>query len=398
MPQDLRWAEKFPELGSDPIPIDGYVTQEQFEKERDRIFRRVWLMVGRAEELPARGDYKIKRLDFAKTSIILFRGRDNEVRAFHNICSHRGNKVLAETGNETFGRSPASTMFCKFHGWVYDGAGKLINVPGEAKFGGCFDKADHGLASVHVGLWEGFIFINLASEPAQTLQESMLQIGEHLGGYPFHDMPHTHHYSLELDCNWKVAIDAFSEAYHVGVLHGRTLPGSFTGALERVQLMGDHRTSANHIDLATSSFTPLQEVSNSLAGVSLMAEKSTTMLPSTVNPDRSNDFGFEMSPLFPNTIIHITDGIWFTHEFWPLSRNRTLWQAKYHLRAPATNSELWAADHAQIITRNVWLEDGGTMEATQSAIESGAKTAFVLHDDEILIRHNFKVIEKYVAA
>ena len=398
MNEDLRWANAYPELGTEPLPIDSYLSQDQYELERDRVFKRAWLMIGRVEEIPARGDYKIKRLDVASTSIIVMRGRDNEIRAFHNICSHRGNKVLAEDGIDTYGNSRTATMYCKFHGWTYDATGALVHVPEENKFPGCFDRAQLGLTPVHAGVWEGFIFINLAEEPAQTLEESLAGLKDHLGGYPFGEMPYQHTYALDLKCNWKIAYDAFSEAYHVGILHGRTLPGSFTGALDRIQFFGDHRTSAAHIDLETSVFTPLQAISNAVGGNSLMAEKKVSMLPPGINPDRANDFGFEITPLFPNLIIHVTDGIWFTHEFWPVARDRTIWQAKYYLRQPMTNSQLWAADHAQIVTRNVWLEDTGTMEATQSAIESGAKKNFVLHDDEILIRHNYKVIEKYTHA
>jgi len=395
---NLRWADQYPELGIDPIPVDGFTSPEQYRLERDKVFKEAWLLVGREEELPAAGSYKIKRIDAAKASIILFRGRDGQVRGFHNVCSHRANKMLAERGEETFGRNPAATMFCAFHGWVYDGKGALVSVPQEEKFKGCLERDKAGLTSVHVGTWKGFLFVNLAKEPRQALEDNMREIGEHFGDYPFGEMTYQYSYSAVLDANWKVALDAFSEVYHLGILHSRTLPGSFADGLEDAKLLGDHRTFGLHLDLTNAKFTPLQEVSNSLATVSLMVAKSGTMLPPAINPKRSPSFGFEISPIFPNSIIHVADGLWFTHQFWPQGHNKVLWEGKYYVQKPETNSQLWAAHHAQTITRNVWLEDAGTIEATQEGLESGAKLTIILQDDEIMLRHSNHVIEKYIHA
>ncbi len=91
-------------------------------------------------------------------------------------------------------------------------------------------------------------------------------------------------------------------------------------------------------------------------------------------------------------------GIWFTHQFWPQGHDKVLWEGKYYVQQPQTYSQLWAAHHAQTITRNVWLEDAGTIEATQEGLLSGAKDTLILQDDEIMIRHNYHVIEKYIHA
>ncbi len=354
-------------------------------------------MVGRVDEIPKPGDYKVKRIAIAKASILLIRAKDGTVNGFHNVCSHRANKIIVETGNETFGNTRSGLVSCNFHGWVYDAHGQLIDVPQEERFYGCFSKETAGLTPVHTEIWEGFVFVNLAAQPATTLVEYLGDCGRHLAGYPFGDMTCQFTYSAELNCNWKVGLDAFSEAYHLGMLHGRSLPGSFSNSQEEVQLFGDHQTTALYLG-AAPSFTPMAALANSLASASLMMRHSASMLPPTINPDRRPEFGFEMTGVFPNTIVHVTEGIWFTHQFWPLAHDKTLWEGKYYVTPPQTNSQLWATLQAQTITRNIWLEDTSTMEQTQEGLESGAKPELVFQDDEVFLRHNHQVLQKYMAA
>ena len=128
-PTDLKWAAKFPDLGTGPIPVEPCISPEFYEEERKKVFLKSWLKVGRVEEIAKPGDYKVKKLAFAKTSVILMRGKDGQIRGFHNTCSHRGNKVIVETGEETFGRNKAAVVTCRFHGWVYDAKGDLVSVP-----------------------------------------------------------------------------------------------------------------------------------------------------------------------------------------------------------------------------------------------------------------------------
>jgi len=145
------FTDRFPELDFGEIPVAPYLSQEVFEQEVKKIFCRDWLCVGRVEEIPDPGDYKVKRLDFANTSVILMRGKDGAIQAFHNVCRHRGNKVITETGGEeTFGGNRAAVMSCRFHGWTYDAHGDLISVPQEEKFPACFDKSKNGLVPIHL--------------------------------------------------------------------------------------------------------------------------------------------------------------------------------------------------------------------------------------------------------
>ena len=144
------FLSRFPELGTGTIPVEPYLSREYYGKEIASIFLEDWLCVGREEEISKPGDYKVKRLDFAHTSVILIRGKDNKVRAFHNVCRHRGNKVITETGGEeTFGSSRAAVVSCRFHGWVYNAEGHLVDetaIDARNREHAAFAHGTHGLA------------------------------------------------------------------------------------------------------------------------------------------------------------------------------------------------------------------------------------------------------------
>jgi len=92
-----RWHDLYPELGTGPIAIEPYVSHEFFEKERALIFRKTWLIVGRIEQVPNPGDYMVKDLAVLGTSILIVRDKDGTLRAFHNMCAHRGNKLVPDS-------------------------------------------------------------------------------------------------------------------------------------------------------------------------------------------------------------------------------------------------------------------------------------------------------------
>ena len=118
-----RWHDFYPELGTGPIPVDYYVSREYFEREQALIFRKVWLIAGRIDQIPNPGDFFVKDLAVCKTSILIVRGKDGAIRAFHNMCTHRGNKLVPDTSGTCRG------MFtCKFHGCGYGPDGALRHI------------------------------------------------------------------------------------------------------------------------------------------------------------------------------------------------------------------------------------------------------------------------------
>ncbi|MBM3516934.1 MAG: aromatic ring-hydroxylating dioxygenase subunit alpha [Alphaproteobacteria bacterium] len=393
-----RWTQLYPELGQGPIPTEPYVSEEIYQREIELIFKKSWLRVARVEEVPEPGSYKVKRLHFANTAIIIVRAKDGVVRAFHNVCSHRGNTVVTETGDETFGHNKSAVLPCRFHGWVYGADGTLVSVPEEDRFYSCFERGHNGLTPVATDVWEGFVFINLDPRPLHTLAEFLGGYAGHFGGYPYAALTECYSYTTYLDCNWKIGHDSFSEAYHVTTIHAGSFPNVFSTGLADVQFFGPHRTCAVCLNL-TQAPTKVAVVAGSVHRGSLVQKAAERrMLPPSINPSGRHDFAFELSTLFPNLLLHVAEGIWFTHQFWPIARNRTIWEGKYYVRAAQTNSQRWALEYAQVLQRNAWLEDTQTMENTQKALESGAKRYLNLQDEEILIRHNAHVLADRLAA
>lgn len=149
---------RHPELGTGPVPTDIYWQPEFYTRELEAIFKRAWLCVGRVEQAAKPGDFFQKKLPTFDLSVIVARGKDNKLRAFQNVCQHRGNHVELRDHGHCVG------FTCPFHGWTYGLDGKLVGVPDPKAFFD-LDKSKLRLHQLALDVWEGFVFINLAAEP-----------------------------------------------------------------------------------------------------------------------------------------------------------------------------------------------------------------------------------------
>src|SRR5262245_13477926 len=165
-PAEGSWTKHYPELGTGLVSYEDSISPDFFELECEGIFRRAWLNVGRVEQLPRVGSYYTKELAVAHTSVVVVRGSDGEVRAFHNMCRHRGNKLVWDETPRDETSGMCRQFMCKYHGWRYGLDGHLDFILGEEEFFD-IDKSQFPLLAVHCEVWEGFIFVNLAEEPAQ---------------------------------------------------------------------------------------------------------------------------------------------------------------------------------------------------------------------------------------
>ncbi len=154
------------------------------------------------------------------TSVIIVRDNDGGVRGFHNICRHRGNKLVWNDfpGEETSGACRQFT--CKYHGWRYGLDGSLTFVQQESEFFD-LDKSSFGLAPVQTEVWEGFIFVNLDPDNTTSVREYLGGLAAGIEGYPFGEMTQVYKYRANVGSNWKLFIDAFAEFYHAPVLHAK---------------------------------------------------------------------------------------------------------------------------------------------------------------------------------
>ena len=391
-----HWCREHPELGNDRIPVRPLYDPQQFELERDRVFRRTWLHVAREQELPGPGDYLVKEIAVLGASLLLIRGEDGVVRGFHNVCSHRVNKLVWEPcGNAGRGFS------CKFHAWTYDLQGRLVFLPDAEMFPG-LDRAEHGLTEVHTALWEGFVFVNFAATPEQSLEAFLGRTGAALQGYPFGEMTEAYRYEAIIDCNWKVGIDAFSEGYHAPYLHGLTFEDSLTGPLNPDCHLLDVRLDERHrhaVIYANPEYqpSPVGALAYGLGGASVAKRaRDLDTLPPGVNPSRSAHWAFNIDGFFPNYNLYVSAENYLSHQFWPISPTRSLWEGRLYFRPAGTAAERFAHEYARSLQLGAWLEDTGTMENTQQVLASGAKTHYLLGEQEVLIRHFYQVLNGYL--
>ncbi|HWL43725.1 MAG TPA: SRPBCC family protein [Ilumatobacter sp.] len=381
------WHEKYPEMGTEPIPIEPYISPAHYQAEVEHVFKKSWIMVGEVAEIPNPGDFKAKKIHFANTSVILVHGKDGVIRGFHNICSHRGNTIVSETGEDTYGSNRAAVLTCRFHGWVYDQTGELVDVPDEPHFYACFHREDNGLAPVHTDVWNGIMFIHIDDHPEQTLDEYLSGVTTILEGYRFDEIGWcANFYRTVFRANWKVVADAFAEAYHTRTIHGGSYPNLFETEMDDVRFPGEHRVGSTRVT-KNMNLTRVQKISQSLDKSSPGAtERDHSELPPGINPGRHANFGTQMNWLFPNSGMGTSNNYRTLAKMFPIGHDQVLLESKRFARKPTTYSQLWAFEFAKVLQRAVMLEDSETMENTYRAMTSGVKTHMHLQDHEILLR------------
>ncbi len=204
------------------LPSSWYYAQDVYALEKERIFCREWLCVAREEELPAPGDFRV--LDVVGESIILVRNRHGVLRAFYNVCRHRGARLCrmdeaAPPGLAVQGGVIASrTILCPYHQWSYDLDGHLVAAPHMGNVPG-FEKSAVNLYPVGVECWGGFVFLNLTPGEARPFAAQVGAIAERISRYPLADLRIGHSISYSVAANWKAICENYNECYHCGGVH-----------------------------------------------------------------------------------------------------------------------------------------------------------------------------------
>lgn len=404
------WTEHYPELGTGPVDYTDSIDPQYYADEREAIFKRSWLNVGRIEKLPRKGSYFTKELASAGTSLVIVKDSNNEVRAFHNMCRHRGNKLVWNDfpGEEVSGSCRQFT--CKYHAWRYSLEGELTFVQQEGEFFD-LDKSRYGLVGVRCEVWEGFIFVNLDPNAA-PLVDYLGEMAKGLEGYPFHEMTEVYTYRAEIGSNWKLFIDAFAEFYHAPVLHQKQavkeeadkLLGYGFEALH-YQLHSPHSMISSWGGMSPpkdpSMVKPIERVLRSgLFGPWDRPEiDGLDPLPEGLNPARHRSWGQDSFEFFPNfTLLIWAPGWYLTYHYWPTAVDKHIFEASLYFVPPRNARERLAQELAAVTFKEYGLQDGNTLEATQTMLNTRTVTEFPLCDQELLLRHLHKVVADKVQA
>lgn len=196
-----------------------YTSPEILALDLELIFKRLWLFVAVEPELPEPGD--CVTVEIGDASILLLRGEDMAVRGFHNVCRHRGARLI-DARTATIGN-----IVCRYHGWTYDETGQLIFAE---HMGLDFDKSCHGLKSVHVRSISGLIFVCLAEEPPADIEEMARAMEPYLAPHDLANCKVAHVAELVEEGNWKLTMENNRECYHCDGNHPQlTVPLSAFG-------------------------------------------------------------------------------------------------------------------------------------------------------------------------
>ena len=211
VPDVLRW-QSARELPVVRVPIANYVSQEFHDLEMEKVWRRVWQMACREEVVAEPGDHTV--YEIGDTSIIIVRGKEGKLRAFHNVCPHRGRRLKDGPGR-------SSDLRCAFHGWTWNLDGSPRKIPCKWDFPH-MEREEFQLPEVKVGTWAGFVFVN-PDPNSISFEQHIGDLPEHFKVWPLEDRYTEVHVAKVMACNWKVAQEAFMEAYHVIATHPHLL-------------------------------------------------------------------------------------------------------------------------------------------------------------------------------
>jgi Rieske 2Fe-2S family protein len=284
--------------GAQTLPRRYYASEEVFRAETERIFYSRWTLVGRAEQIPRPGDYMLVQL--INESIIVVKGRDGVVRAFFNVCRHRGTRICTEERGHFSG-----SIQCPYHAWTYGLDGQLLAARYMQQTKG-FDKRDYPLHGVALAEWEGFLFLNLALEP-EPFEHAFAPLIGKFRAWHMPELRAARRIEYDVQANWKLLVQNYSECYHCSLIHPALArlspPTSGRNDLFKGPFLGGYMTMNDTVD-------------------------SMTIDGRTARPPLGEVAGAELNrvyyySLFPNMLLSLHPDYVMAHALWPLAVDRT---------------------------------------------------------------------------
>jgi Rieske 2Fe-2S family protein len=370
--------------GTDPLPgprtPDGsvYWDPSVLELELERLFGRNWLCVAREEDLPAPGAFLTRSI--GAESLLFTRGADATFRGFYNLCRHRGTRVVTEADGA--GRR---TFVCPYHAWTYDLAGRLIAARHMEPREG-FDRAEYGLYPVRVETWGGFVWANL-DERSPPLGAGLGSFFEKFSHYAFHDLRRAARQEYDVEANWKVLVENFSECYHCAPVHPN---------LNRIT---PYTTGANDL-----TFHPREGRSRAAGGYMTFAGDYRSMtrsgytarppLPGATGEDRARVYYYV---LFPNLFFSLHPDYLMVHRVWPISPSRSRVENEFYFAPEAVAAPGFDPQDAVELWDEINRQDWHVCELAQAGAASHAWHGGPYSDRETMVREFDLLVEEEMA-
>ncbi|QYX57532.1 aromatic ring-hydroxylating dioxygenase subunit alpha [Roseovarius sp. SCSIO 43702] len=344
------------------LPKWSFFSKELLEAEKDLLFRRHWQIVCHISDIPEPGDFVT--FDIAGERALVIRDREGEVRAFHNLCRHRGSRVVAE---ET-GRC-RSAIICPFHGWVYNLDGTLRGAS-QPKSLPDLDPEEWSLKTIEMDTWQGFIFVRFQPGPQRPISEILARHDAEVSQYRLDTIAPSGagFWTEHIDANWKCVRDVDNEGYHVPMAH----PGLH-------DLYGNGYHDEPFHDGTSRSFGSFREGQG--RHWSVRHYKSILEAPSRLDEDHAGAWLY--IGIFPNFVIGFyPDSVMFYQEY-PTSVGTCL-QRSATYRYPDEDRRLRLARYLSgRIDRITSDEDTQLIEWTWEAAFSSGYDGIILSDLEI---------------
>ncbi len=350
-----------------------YTEQRIFEYERDTLFGHTWACVGFASDLTKNGS--VKPVDFMGLPLLLMRNREGLVQVFHNVCSHRGMKLVEQAGEVQ------GVIRCPYHSWTYDLNGSLRGTP---HVGGINQHKDerfacekHGLKPIRSAIWMDMVFVNLSgdAEPLETMLAPLTARWSQFLGQDgmslLRSRPGQDATMLDIACNWKLAVENYCEAYHLPWVHP---------SLNTYSRLEDHYNI-----LFNERFAGQGSYAYNLSDV------AGTHLPKFPSWPQDRLKNAEYVAFFPNVLLGIQADHAFAMQLEPIAPGRTLEHLRvFYVGDEALQDEYAGCRNAVLESwKVVFAEDIASVEGMQKGRQSPGYTGGVFSPEMDVPTHHF---------
>lgn len=329
------------------LPSRYYTDAENFKQELERFYCESWICAGRAEQVGAPGDYILR--DVAGESIIITRDREQNIRAFYNVCRHRGTRIVTETEGNFSGR-----IQCGYHGWTYGLDGRLIGAP-QMDDGGSFCREDYPLNKVQAAEWDGHIFINLEQGP-EPLELQLADLPSKFSRWLMGDLRLHKRIVYDVKANWKLIILNYNECLHCPVMHP---------ALNRLT---NYLGADNELPQRTY-IGGAMGFKDGVESMSMDGKRRRDYLPGLNEDDRQKVCYYA---ILPNFLLSLHPDYMMTHTLWPRAVDRTEIICEWHFHPAEMSKPDFEANDAIEFWDLTNREDWRICELSQAGIQSRA--------------------------
>ncbi len=296
MPAFRKTAETF-KAGAKTLPQRYFVSPEVFAADLAAIFSTQWLCVGHQSQIADAGDYVVHQV--IGESLIVIRDRKERIHGFFNVCRHRGTRLKEDACGH------ASAIQCPYHAWTYGLDGRLIGAPHMDDVSG-FDKADYSLRPVNLELWEGFIFVNLATVP-MPLEKWFAPLAGKFSQWNLPQLRSAKRIEYDVRANWKLIFENYSECYHCPGVH------------PTLSKISPYDSAEN--DLCGGPFLGGFMKINRGKSLTMSGNACASFVGEAESVSQQRVFYYS---IFPNMLLSMHPEYVMVHQLWPQSPERTL--------------------------------------------------------------------------